>query len=76
MAFNILEKAVKLAYKGLCSVHPDSDFTLPRNIEDWEKQVRFSVLMYGAYFQAYKAEGEQFVGGGCDVISIPWPTSR
>jgi len=73
MAFNILEQAVKQAYKGLCSVHPDSDFVLPRNIEDWEKQVRFSILMYGAYFQAYKPRNEQYVGGEADTLAIPWP---
>jgi hypothetical protein len=32
-----------------------------------------SVLMYGAYFQAYQKPYEQYVGGGVDTVSIPWP---
>lgn len=73
-AFNVLESSIKIAFKNLCLSHPD--FTWPRTIIDWENQVRFSVLMYGAYFQAYRAEDQQYVGGGCEVVSIPWPTSR
>jgi len=29
--------------------------------------------MYGAYFKAFRPEDQQFVGGGVDVVSIPWP---
>jgi len=32
-----------------------------------------SILTYGAYFEAYRGVGEQYVGGGADVVSIPWP---
>ena len=34
-----------------------------------------SVLTYGAYFEAYKGPGEQYVGGGADVVSLAWPES-
>jgi hypothetical protein len=32
------------------------------------------VLMYGALFEAFGVPGERYVGGGADVLSIPWPS--
>ena len=32
-----------------------------------------SVLVYGAYFDAFYAPHEQYVGGGADVVWAAWP---
>jgi len=70
--FNLLEAFLKAA---LSSLYKSGLFEheCPQTLIDWEKQVRMSVLMYGAYFQAYQKPYEQYVGGGVDAISIPWP---
>ena len=69
--FNVLQGAVKSAFRLLCEQHPNHD--IPITLHEWEKHVRMQVLMYGAYFEAFRSEGEQFVGGGVDVVSTPWP---
>jgi hypothetical protein len=69
--FNVLHGAVKSAFRLLCEQHPDHD--IPITLHEWEKHVRMQVLMYGAYFEAFRSEDKQFVGGGADVVSTPWP---
>jgi len=71
LTFNVLQGAVKSAFGLLCQQHPNHD--IPITLHEWEKHVRMQVLMYGAYFEAFRSEGEQFVGGGADVVSTPWP---
>ena len=71
LTFNVLQEAVKSAFRLLCEQHPNHD--IPITLHEWEKHVRMQVLMYGAYFEAFGSEGEQFVGGGADVVSTPWP---
>jgi hypothetical protein len=70
--FNLLEAFLKA---GLRELYRSGllDLRGPQNLEDWERQVRMSVLMYGAYYQAYQKPYEQYVGGGVDTVSIPWP---
>jgi len=71
LTFNTIESFQKIAFKFLCessAVHP-----FPKTLLDWEKQVKMSILTYSAYFQAYKGPSEQFVGGGVDTVSLPWP---
>jgi len=69
--FNLIERFLKSAFKVLCEIHPDH--SLPSTVREWERQVRMSILTYGAYFQAFKEPGEQYVGGGADTVSIEWP---
>jgi hypothetical protein len=69
--FNVLESAVKLAFKHLCEQHPDHD--IPTTLEDWAKHVNMQILMYGAYYESFHSVGKRFVGGGVDTIYIPWP---
>jgi hypothetical protein len=69
--FNLLEAGAKAAFndlqkKGLLSA--------PQSLTDWERHARFWILQYGAYFGAFYPHNEQYVGGGADVLSIPWPT--
>jgi hypothetical protein len=45
----------------------------PNTLAEWARYVRFWILTYGAYFDAFGGPGERYVGGGADVISIPWP---
>jgi hypothetical protein len=35
--------------------------------------LRMAVLGYSAYFGAFYASFNQIVGGGADVVSVPWP---
>ncbi|OHB74522.1 MAG: hypothetical protein A2Z25_05755 [Planctomycetes bacterium RBG_16_55_9] len=70
--FNVLERAIKSAFRLLCEQHPNHD--IPTTLHQWEKHVRMQVLMYGAYFEAFRSKGEQFVGGGSDIVSTLWPT--
>jgi len=69
--FNTIEGFLKRAFKALCDSSPAH--SLPLTLSAWESQVRMSILTYGAYFQAYRGPSEQFVGGGADIVSIPWP---
>jgi len=69
--FNLIERFLKVAFKVLCDNHPDH--SLPSTVREWERQVRMSILTYGAYFQAFKEPGEQYVGGGADTVCIDWP---
>jgi hypothetical protein len=69
--FNLMEGFLKAAFKSLCEHH--LGHSLPESLPDWERQVRMSILTYGAYFQAFKGASEQFVGGGVDTVSIEWP---
>ncbi len=70
--FNTLEAFLKAALREL-HLSKVIDDQGPQMLLDWERQVRMSILMYGAFFQAYKNPYEQYVGGGVDTISIPWP---
>jgi hypothetical protein len=44
-----------------------------QSLADWENHARLSVLGYAAYFGAYWPPDQQLVGGGVDVVSVPWP---
>jgi len=70
--FNLLEAFLKAALREL-HLSKSIEQQGPQTLQDWERQVRMSILMYGAYFQAYKEPYEQDVGGGADTVSIPWP---
>jgi len=70
--FNLLEDFLKAALRELYSSGLFEQ-KYPQTLSEWEKQVRMSILMYGSYFQAYQKPHEQYVGGGVDTITIPWP---
>lgn len=69
--FNVLQEAIKSSFKLLCEKHPDHD--IPTTLKEWTKHVRMQVLMYGAYYKAFHKKGRQYVGGGADIVSLPWP---
>jgi len=69
--FNTVESFLKGAFKLLCEEYPDHK--LPQSLVDWERHLKMSILTYGAYFQAFKGPGEQFVGGGVDTVRLDWP---
>jgi hypothetical protein len=68
--FNMLEEGVKQAFRAL---HKAGKLRQPQTLEDWERHAKMWVLIYGAYFEAFGEAGERYVGGGADVLSIPWP---
>ncbi|MEP7341527.1 MAG: hypothetical protein ABI977_27595 [Acidobacteriota bacterium] len=70
--FNLLEEILRIGLREL-DLFREVSLQSPKGLPYWERQVRLSVLLYGAYFQAFKEPFEQDVGGGADVLSIPWP---
>jgi hypothetical protein len=68
--FNTVSSAVKQAFAVL---QRSGHLPPPQNLDDWERHARMWVLIYGAYFEAFGAPGQRYVGGGADVLSIPWP---
>ncbi|MCD4670967.1 MAG: hypothetical protein K8S14_11040 [Actinomycetia bacterium] len=70
-AFNAMQEALKASFRYLCLNHPS--FEMPTTLEEWEKHVKLQVLLYCSYFDAFHDIGNRFVGGGADVLSIPWP---
>ncbi len=69
--FNVLEGAIKASFKMLCEQHPRHE--IPRTLEEWSRHTKMQVLMYGAYYEAFHPPGAQYVGGGADVLTVPWP---
>jgi hypothetical protein len=45
----------------------------PTSLDEWRPFLRFSILAYAAYFEAFYPEGQRPVGGGVDIETVPWP---
>jgi hypothetical protein len=73
LTFNVLESAIRSSFELLCKHHPNHD--IPTDLAGWEKHIKFQILMYGSYFTAFHDESDRYVGGGVDVVSIPWPST-
>lgn len=72
-SFNIIDEAIRAGLYGLTRRHPNQVHPVPATLDEWEKHVRMAVLTYGAYFGAFYEAFQQYVGGGADVMSVPWP---
>jgi hypothetical protein len=72
-AFNSIDDALREAMRTIVHNHPGTPVPIPTTLADWEKHVQLSILGYGAYFGAFYEPFEQYVGGGADVVSVPWP---
>lgn len=70
--FNTVSEAARQAFAIL---QQSGQLPPPQTLDDWERHARMWVLSYGAYFEAFGAPGQKYVGGGADVLSIPWPTT-
>jgi len=70
--FNVLELFIRSGLRQL-SLGGHPALRPPETLRDWERYFRLYVLSYGAYFQAFNHPGEQTVGGGADIASLPWP---
>ncbi|HKJ80496.1 MAG TPA: hypothetical protein VJ954_00620 [Ignavibacteriaceae bacterium] len=73
LTFNVFHASLKFAFKNLINNHPDHK--LPTSLGEWEKHAKMQILMYGAYFEAFHAANELYVGGGADVVSIEWKSN-
>jgi hypothetical protein len=71
LTFNVLQEAIKSAFRLLCQQHPRHD--IPVTLQEWSQHARLQVLMYGAYYEAFHAPPQQAVGGGADVVTLSWP---
>jgi hypothetical protein len=72
-SFGVVDEASRGAMHFIERFHPQSPLPTPTTLSHWEDRVRFSILTYGAFFSAFYEPYEQFVGGGADTTSIPWP---
>jgi len=72
-AFNPIDEALRAAMFAITRAHPNQPHPIPSTLDEWEKHVKLAVLGYGAYFSAFYLPFEQYVGGGADVLSVPWP---
>jgi hypothetical protein len=72
-AFNTIDSALRLAMAAMIKHHPLQIHKFPTDLDEWSKHLRMAVLGYSAYFAAFYASFEQLVGGGADVVSVPWP---
>jgi len=72
--FNTLEAFLRSGLARLCETHPDLSF--PSSLGEWEQHLKMTILTYGAYYQAFKGPGEQYVGGGSDTVCLAWPQMR
>jgi len=68
--FNTVTEAARQAFALL---QRSGHLLPPQTLEDWERHAKMWVLTYGAYFEAFGAPGQKYVGGGADTLSIPWP---
>jgi hypothetical protein len=72
-AFNTLDATIRMAMRAIVESHPRRLHPFPEDLGEWSKHVRMAVYGYGAYFAAFFEPFEQYVGGGADVVSVPWP---
>ncbi len=72
-AFNAIDQALRAAMLAIVHTHPLQPHPFPTSLDEWAKHLRMAVLGYGAYFGAFYEPYEQYVGGGADVVSAPWP---
>lgn len=72
-SFNPIDEALRAAMFAITRAHPNQPHPIPASLDEWEKHVKLAVLGYGAYFSAFYMPFQQYVGGGADVISVPWP---
>jgi hypothetical protein len=73
--FNILDTATRAGMRTIIGHHRHAwrVHHQPDTVEEWARHLRMSVLVYGAYFDAFYAPYEQYVGGGADVVWAAWP---
>lgn len=69
--FNTLEMFLRGAFALLCEAHPAHSF--PQTLREWQRHLKMAILTYGAYYEAFRGAGEQYVGGGADAVRLDWP---
>jgi hypothetical protein len=72
-AFNAIDAGLRAAMQAIVLGHPLKLHPFPNSLDEWAKHLRMAVLGYSAYFGAFYAPYEQYVGGGADVVYVPWP---
>lgn len=72
-AANALDSAVAMAMTAIVETHPARLHPRPQSLTEWSQHLKLAVLTYGAYFESFYPPYEQAIGGGVDVVSVPWP---
>jgi hypothetical protein len=75
-AFHAIDAGLRIAMQAIVQGHPLQLHPVPNTLDEWSKHLRMAVLGYSGYFGAFYAPYEQFVGGGADVVSVPWPAAQ
>ncbi len=70
--FNTLDFFLTQSFRLLIENMPNN-LSFPTSLNEWSRHLLMSILTYGAYFQSFFGPGEQYVGGGVDIVSLPWP---
>jgi hypothetical protein len=72
--FNTLDERNRGALAAVGAECPDTQKGLPpADLEGWARHVTYTILAYGAYYSAFYPPWQQLVGGGADVVHVPWP---
>lgn len=67
--FVIVDRFIKTSMDVLAK---RNHFVHPESLDQWTSQARMSVLVYSAFFQRFYPLNQQLVGGGVDVLTLPW----
>lgn len=70
--FNTLTFFLNESFRLLIKSRPNN-LSFPTSLDEWGRHLSMSILTYGAYFQSFFGPSEQYVGGGVDIVSLPWP---
>jgi hypothetical protein len=72
VAFNTFDHFLRQSFRSLIESGLNRPF--PTTLDEWGKHLSMSILTYGAYFQSFYDPSAQYVGGGVDIVSLPWPS--
>jgi hypothetical protein len=72
-SFGAIDASLRSAMQAIIHTHPRRPHPLPATLDEWSKHVSLAIHGYGAYFAAFYAPFEQYVGGGADVVWAAWP---
>jgi hypothetical protein len=73
IVLNQIDIGVRSTMQALVEFHPAKPHPFPDTLPEWANHLRFAVLSSAAYYEAFHRPYRQAVGGGADVVWVPWP---